>query len=340
MTFVAACLFLGRAAVFQGHLTLFQDPYISGTERMPYQGRFMMMPVVRFLATSPRLQHIHLSNMGPVEVGISFINAGCLAIIGLISLRLGTILGLSKHFYYLPWILTFYAIAGTYCIHQEWAWWNYYDFPGYAFFAVGLWAILEGWTWFYIAVSFIGMWNRETMLLLVPLWVAWSMRDEEWNWRSARNHWRLLLNSCLLAAVLYADKRVAIHLLGFDKTSRGYIGPWAFLVAKYLSVWHWPQILSALGFTLPFVFLFSGLLPRRVWCLLIGSIPGLLVLLWAGVPMENRVYTDFAIVIALALSFEVEEYVRRISPFPERPDVDAGLITKEAGVHPGEGIAV
>jgi hypothetical protein len=309
LTLIAACLFLGRASVFENESAPDAAVYAHGRAQMPFQGRFLMVPVVRFLLTSPAMGRVHLGQLSAVQIGFAFINGLCLAIIALLANHIAKLLGLGGQLYYVPAILTLIALAFTCCIHQEWGYYYYYDFPAYLFFALGLWAIVSGRFWLYVAISLLGMLNKETVLLLIPLWVAWSLREERWTIPILLRRWRVLAVALLIAIGLTVESRVTIHLFGFDRTAIGVDQPWGFRSMAYLRPWHLPQVFSMLGFGLPFAYLFRRLLPRPVWCLLMGMLPGLAVLAYAGVPMETRVYGEFAIVLAVTMAFELQGHI-------------------------------
>jgi hypothetical protein len=313
VTFVAACMFLGRAAVYESESPLDPVQYTQGHSDMPFQGRFMMVPVVRFLLNSPAAGHMHLNHMSSVAIGFSFINGFCLVVLGMLAAHLGRILGLSGDLYYLPTILTLLSLAFTYCIHQEWGFYFYYDFPACVFFALGFWAIISRRLLLYLAISAAGMLNKETVLLLVPLWAAWSLADEKWGVATILRRWRVFAVSLLIVGGLLLEKHEAVHLFGYDRSAVGFNGPWEFGAIAYLHPWHLPQVLSALGFAIPFAYLYRGFLPRRIWCLLVGMLPGLCVLFYFGVPIECRVYGEFAIMLSLILSFELEGYLCGVS---------------------------
>ena len=60
--FLLAAILVGRAAVMQNASSLNLDQYEHGLLRMPFQGRYLMVPVLRWAASSPmmRLSLIHI----------------------------------------------------------------------------------------------------------------------------------------------------------------------------------------------------------------------------------------------------------------------------------------
>ena len=161
-------------------------PYVStllyeqGQERMPFQGRCLMMLPLRLAHNSSLLQaidrllsmsHFWFPRPGNPEVlAQGLIGTACVAVTGILTTRLyqaSSRRRLLTPFIY-PLVLVVWAM--TYVLHTVQNFRFVYDLPSLAFFTAALYVIyLRRHPLWFAAIFLLATTNRETTLLLLPL---------------------------------------------------------------------------------------------------------------------------------------------------------------------------
>lgn len=146
--------------------------YMEGRERMPYQGRFLMMFPMRWAENSGWVRrlcsHFESGNLSDpkymaiflVSVPAFLISTYCITSIYRSFSKTGRLAWL------VPWVCI-YAAQSTYVVRYEQSWTYPYDFLALAFFAAGMWLIRSRRFFFFSVVFVAGTLNRETMLFLL-----------------------------------------------------------------------------------------------------------------------------------------------------------------------------
>ena len=310
-------------------------PYVStllyerGQERMPFQGRCLMMLPLRLAHSSAVLglagklfavsQFWFPRPVQPEVLIQAVINVGCLVLTGILTTRIyqaSTRRGLLTPLIYPLVLITF---VSTYILHTVQNFRFTYDLPSLALFTTGLYLI-----WFrrhpawFAALFIVATINRETVVMLLPLYLI----DKTLPGR--RLHWRRLpgLRSWALVVPL------ALFWIGWEMFIRHHFAhngsefyPRLNWNIKSILLPHaWPQMLSSCGYLLPFVLVMWRQLPNarlRAWLWLF---PLWIAFMFSyGILIETRVFGELIpiVVCSSALIFEelllarVQAYARR-----------------------------
>ena len=307
---VLACLQCTRAIFFQNVSRIDLRQYAAGQERMPFQGRIAMMPLLRAAGESPTMRaiaaaidHEDQQQHGP----------GCAQCTEpfspekLVSLLAGTLctlisvailFALGRRFGALQWLpaVIFLAILyASYAARYEAALWYPYDLPHMLIFGAACLCLLEGPLWIFFPLFLVDLPMRETSLFLIVVAVPFLVR----RWKLPRAVLTLFVMAALWFAVHLAIAK-AFALNPSETGSR------IVLNLKNLALpLHWPQMASALGFLLVPIFLGRARLPIRFRWFLYWMLPCLLVTAWFGMWIESRIFLEWSMPIAYLASIEI-----------------------------------
>ena len=302
--------------------------YERGQERMPFQGRCLMMLPLR-LAHSSALLHLvggffavsHFWFPRPVQPEVliqAIVNVVCLAVTGVLTTRLYE--GSSRRRLLTPLIypLVLAVFAATYILHTVQNFRFTYDLPSLAFFTTALYLLYFRRHWSLFAGLFaVATINRETTLLLLPLYlIDQGLRYGRFSFRRALQPGALAV--VLPLALYWVGWEVLVrHLFAGNRSEFYQRLNWN--VKSLLLPHAWPQMLSACGYLLPVVLLMRRRIPDvrlRAWLWLF---PIWLVFMFSyGILIETRVFGELIplIVCCSALIFE-EVLVARMRRFGE-----------------------
>ncbi len=291
--------------------------YEQGLERMPFQGRCLMMlpmrlahssTVLRFLDRGFVYSHFWFPKPGQPEVLMqALIGVICLAVTGILTTRMyeaSTRRHLLTYFVY-PLVLAVWAM--TYVLHTVQNFRFIYDLPSLAFFTGALYLIYfrRHWAWF-VALFLVATVNRETTLLLLPLWAL------DRSIVGGKVRWRRMLEPQTIAVVL----PLFVAWIGWEIFIRHHFAHnrsefyprlnWN--VKSVFAPQAWPQMLSACGYLLPFVVLLRKRIPSdrlRAWLWLI---PLWLVFMFSyGILVETRVFGELIPLVVCCAALIAEE---------------------------------
>ena len=306
---VLASLQCGRAMFYSNVEYMNVVQFENGTERMPFQGRALMVPLMRFAHSSPALNRIAARTNGvhedtpepqsPEKLFCGFLACICILGMGLVSAWEAARRGLP---WWLPWTLILVILFVSYAARTSQNYWYPYDAPEFFMFAAGTVFLYQR---RFLALLFlmpIIAANRETAIFLVLLWLCID-------WQRSRP-WPALLRSAALLVPYLIVRLWISHHYPHPASVTGF--RWAANLRDLRSPKDWPQIASALGFLWPLPWLFWRHLSQLSRRLLIGSIPCLFITLAFGMWIESRVFDEFTALLALMCTeIFVAEYVRR-----------------------------
>ncbi len=303
--------------------------YERGLERMPFQGRCLMMLPLRLAHSSTALRfagkffavsHFWFPrSVQPEVLTQGVINVGCLALTGYLTTRIyqaSSQRGLLTPFIY-PLVLM--AFASTYVLHTVQNFRFTYDLPSLALFTTGLYLIWfrRHWGWF-AALFVVATINRETVLMLLPLYLI----DEAL--RGNRIDWRCLLQRRSLVLVV----PLGLFWIGWETFIRHHFAQnrsefyprlnWN--IKSVLLPHAWPQMLSACGYLLPFVVIMRGWLPSarlRAWLWLF---PLWIAFMFSyGILIETRVFGELIPIAVCGSTLIFEELLlARMQAYTQR----------------------
>ncbi len=178
-------------------------PYVStrlyelGRERMPFQGRMLMMLPMRIAHASLLLRMLSRPFAGshfwfpravqPEVLVQALINVISLIAAGWFTTRIYRASSSRQLLAPLIYPLMLVACAATYVLHTVQNFRFIYDFPSLAFFAAAMYLVYFRRPFRYFAALFvIATINRETTLLLLALYmIDFAVDDEKYRWKSA-----------------------------------------------------------------------------------------------------------------------------------------------------------
>lgn len=301
-------------------------PYVNtflfeqGKERMPFQGRSLMMLPMRWAHRSDLLRGIaepfghsrfwFPKPVAPEVLVQAAIDVACLLLTGYLTVR--TYQASSRHRLLTPFIypLLLVVCAATYVMHTVQNFRFLYDLPSLAFFAAAMYLMYFRWHWIYFAGLFVlATLNRETTLLLLPLWMLNGAveDDEDGELRWPRLFRRRTLQVVVPLAVFWAAWQIVIRHVFAQNASEFYPRiDWN--VKSLLVPQAWPQLLSACGYLLLFVVATRTRLhdPRlRAWLWLV---PVWCVFMFVyGILIETRVFGELIPMLVCAAALITED---------------------------------
>jgi len=299
-------------------------PYVStalyerGMERMPFQGRCLMMLPMDLANSSAMLRWVaepfsrasHFWFPHPVHPEVlvqALINVLCLLIAGLMTTRIYQASSRYQLLTPLVYPLLLAVCAATYVMHTVQNFRFIYDLPSLAFFSVAMYLIYcrKHWAWF-VLLFMVATINRETTLLLLPLYMIDSTVVE------GRLRWQRLLQWRTMAvvvplAVYWAVWQVAVRWWFIGNRSEFYPRlDWN--VKSLLVPQAWPQLLSACGYLLLFVLLMYRRIPDgrlRAW---IAIVPLWVAFMFSyGILVETRVFGELIPLTVCSTALILEE---------------------------------
>jgi hypothetical protein len=291
--------------------------YEKGSERMPFQGRSLMMPPMRWAHTSRALMRFagpfaksHFWFPRPVTPEV-LVQAGidvcCLLVAGYMTTKIYQ--GSSRRRLLTPMVypLLLVVCGATYVMHTVQNFRFIYDLPSLAFFSIAMYLMYFRWHWVYFAGLFVlATMNRETTLLLLPLFMLSDAVED------GRLQWPLLFRARILRvviplAVFWVVWQIFIRHVFAQNLSEFY--PRINWNVKSLVVPQaWPQLLSACGYLLLFVMVMRRQIrdPQlQAWLWVLPIWCGFMFVY--GILIETRVFGELIPFIVCATTLIVEE---------------------------------
>jgi hypothetical protein len=301
--------------------------YEAGKERLPFQTRLLMMPLMRWAhgnglasASASLLAHSKFWYLRPPEpeaIVQPWVNLASLFIAGFATQRIyeaasrarGSHGGFLSLFVYPVFLLLF---AVQYILHTIQNFRFIYDLPSLAFFAVGLWLIhARKHPLLFAALFLVATLNRETTLLLLPFFIlsAAVQPDGSLEWRRA---WSLRTLAVVLplAALWCAWHLYIFH--HFRENASEYYPRVSLNLFTFAHPRYWPQLLSAGGFLFPFLLLFRRSIADAQLRLWMWTLPIWLgfMFFW-GILVETRVFGELVPYLTCLAVLVAEDRIRR-----------------------------
>lgn len=291
--------------------------YELGMEKMPYQGRMLMMwplrwahsgVLIHLLADPLHLSHYWFSKHNAPEVLVqAVINVVCVLLAGYLTTKLyvaSSRTGLLRDLVFPVFLV---ACTATYIMHTAQNLRFPYDLPSLAFFTVGLWLIYFRKHWgYFVALFLVATVNRETTLFLLVIYMLdRAVEDGRLKWRGL---FRLRTWAVVVPLGLaWVGWEMFVHRLFAHNPTEMYPRLW-WNEKSVLLVYAWPQLLSTCGFLLPFVLL----LRRKI------RDPQLYAWMWVvplwvacmfvfGILVETRVFGELIPYVVCTASLILEE---------------------------------
>jgi hypothetical protein len=293
--------------------------YESGRERMPFQGRVLMMLPMRLAHASfvlrlfaglfarsqfwfPRVVHPEVL----VQAGI---NVACLLVAGFFTTRIYEASSQRRLLTPMVYPLMLVACAATYVLHTVQNFRFIYDLPSLAFFSAAMYLIYFRKPWGYFAALFVlATMNRETTLLLLPLYM---IDAAVWG---GRLRWPRMFRAPTLMVVIPLALFWGVWQLfvrhHFAQNASEFYPRLNWNVKSFLAPVAWPQMLS----TSAYLLLLVAVMRRRIvdpqlyaW---FWIVPVWFVFMFVyGILIETRVFGELIPFLACASALIAEEMV-------------------------------
>ena len=320
---------LVRCYLIQGYKFLDLTQYAAGTERMPFQGRMLMMYAVRWAQHSAL---VHRWTGGPkslfnspenLVIGVT--GFASVLIAGVLVTLLYRRISSRRAFEWMPFALLLVMLASNYLLHAPFVILYPYDLPSMAFFTAGVYLIYTRRFWALLVMFVPACFNRETVLLLIPLFVVDAVIGGDWE---QLNKALLAARTAVLCVVwlaihLYIGHRFAGNHGEFYPNNQNPMATHIHLNLIFLSQpKFWAQFDNACCYMLPFVILLRRYIsPLRVRGYVVVLPLWVATMLVFGLWPETRIYGELSGLIALLCTLMLEGYAsqrlqRPISPIP------------------------
>jgi hypothetical protein len=286
--------------------------YEHGQDQLPFQGRVLMEPAMRWAHQNHAMQRISdrlndnklVAEPSTPEKVLSIL-MGCVAVCLLGLLANIAARPVAGPLWWLPWTIVLAILYTSYAARVEQAYWYPYDLPEFCLFGLGTIFAMRRQFWALLVLMPVVALNRETAVLLIPLWIAAAWPE---NGESRRRTALALQTAALLAAWAVVRVLVARHFAHNPSVTGSRIPR---DLHDLIHPRHWPQLASALGFLLPVVTVNWRRLSLRSQRLLWGMWVCLPVILYFGVWTESRIFGEYTLLVAVLVAEESMSYLNQ-----------------------------
>lgn len=308
-----AALQCGRASFLTNVSYLDLGRYAQGTERLPYQDRVAMMPVLRWAEKNASLaraaaainrseqatpQHAsHPEEMSPEKLASMLV--GCLGVVVMTFAATWYTRRRLPAMWWLGGVLVLAILFASYAARAELNLWYPYDLPHFAVFGLATLGILSGQWWLFFACFLIDIPIRETSIYLALLGGAVAF---------ARRETRVLVGVVAVALLVWLPFRVVVtHHFAHNVSEVGV--RWHAIARAIADPLHWPQVASAGGFFFVPLLLGWRYLSRDQRVFLLAAAPCVLVTLVFGMWYESRIFGEWTVALAVLLAEELRGFL-------------------------------
>jgi hypothetical protein len=293
--------------------------YSQGRERMPFQGRCLMMPILWWAHQSSGLRWImHSFNFShfwfpktvqPEVLAQAAVGVLCVGITGYFTSKIyeaSSQRGILTPFVY-PLVLG--VCAATYIMHTVQNFRFIYDLPSLAFFSAAMYLLYFRRHWaFFVALFLVATINRETTLLLLPLYVINEGFDgSHFRWLRAMRPKTIAIILPLTAAWVGWELFVR-HI--FIHNHSEFYPRFNWNIKSLLAPLAWPQLLSACGYLLLCVSVMHKRIPDRRLRAWLWIVPIWLVFMFSyGILIETRVFGELIPLVVCSSCLIAEETI-------------------------------
>lgn len=292
--------------------------YALGHAPLPYQGRALLVPLLRWAGDSAMMHRLAARYAITVTIGTTTetitVEKFTSMLFGLVSLFAMMVVTFwwarrrNLRPWWLPNTLVLLIATVTLTMRSTTNYWYAYDLPHAALFGMATLFALEGW-WAAMLLCFaVDVPLRETALFLIgltaPLFYLKHREDAGKLWKTAA--------LAIGMGVYWLAVRIPIgrHYRGnLDQT----YPRMAQNIHEILFPHHWPQMLSAGGYLIVFIWLERRRLPMDGKVLLYACLLCFPITMWFGVWTETRVWLEWTMPLAALGSVEAVNYIHGFS---------------------------
>ncbi len=293
--------------------------YEEGRERMPFQGRLLMMPIMRWAhglhwaSTLAATMHTSMywfpRSMQPEVIVQAIVNIVCLLVTGAVATAIYRSASPWRLMTPLVYPLVLVLAVATYVLHTIQNFRFLYDLPSLALFSIGLWLIyFRKPVWWFGCLFLVATLNRETsLLLLAAFMLSAGAAEHGFEWHRVFN--RRTLAVVVPLAIVWALWQLEVRHIFRANPSEFYprIGQ---NIGFLLSPRAWPQMLGACCYLLPVIVLSRVSIrdPQlRAWLWILLAWFGFMFVY--GILIETRVFGELIAYVACASVLVLEESI-------------------------------
>lgn len=295
--------------------------YEHGEERMPFQGRLLMIAPMQWAHTSAPLLWLSswLSHyiywfprvVSPEVLAQGVISVVCVGIAGWVATRIYASASPRRLLTPLIYPLVLVLCVATYVLHTIQNFRFIYDLPSLAFFSLAMYVLYfrKSVAWF-IAIFLVATINRETTLLLLGFFVLdRAVVGGRVQWRRVFD-WASLRVVLPLALYWVAWQLEVRHLFAANRSE--FYSRMPLNLSFFVLPQAWPQLLGGCCYLLPIVVVFRKDLrdPRlRSWLWVLPAWFGFMFVY--GILIETRIFGELIPYVAVAGALMAENALAR-----------------------------
>lgn len=295
--------------------------YEHGEERMPFQGRLMMIapmlwahtnaPLVRVSSWLSKYIYWFPRVVSPEVLVQGVISVVCLVIAGVVATRLYQAASSRRLLTPLIYPIVLVMCVATYVLHTIQNFRFIYDLPSLAFFSVAMYVIyFRKSVWWFAAIFLVATINRETSLLLLGFFMLdRGVVGGRLVWKRVFAP-RTLLTMAPLAVYWVVWQVVVRHIYAVNRSE--FYPRIPLNLTFFVSPQAWPQLLGGCCYLLPIVLIFRGYLRDvrlRAWLWVLPAWFGFMFVY--GILIETRIFGELIPYVAATGSLMAEEAILR-----------------------------
>jgi hypothetical protein len=275
--------------------------YAAGTEREPFQRRYLMVPILHWAESNHQLQSaaarygvnvpqpepMSAAKLACILISLILVNA-----FGLWSIRISTQLSIRQ--WWLLWALMLAVLYTSYAARYEQPLWYPYDIPHLVVFGIATVFVLTNRPLPFVVAFAIDAPLRETSIFLIPLALLVHLRSKAW---------RISIAIC---SVLWIFSRLLAQRLYPTGAHEWNSLHWY----SEIKPWHLPQLFSIAGFLWLPVWLGVKYLTRSERMALYAATAMILFTFFFATWNETRAWSEWTILFAILAAVELERSFR------------------------------
>jgi hypothetical protein len=304
IVFAAAQFARSYITLTSSHLDL--ALYAAGKERMPFQGRMLMMYPLRWAEHNQFLVRMTNWRAGalrsPSMLVLTLTAFVCVALTCWLVTRFYLKVSQRRGLVWMPAALLLVICAVQYILHVQGGMYPY-DMVSLLLFNVSMYLIYTERSWWMVLLFPVITLNREISLFLILLLALDRYAVEDWRgWLRVR----FLAQCAVMSAVWLAIHIYVQHRFAGNPLERG--GHMHKNLIDVINPQFWPQLACIGAFLIPFLFLYRRrIVSERVRMYLWVILPWAVCMFFYGEWIETRVFGELSGLIALAAVLELEE---------------------------------
>jgi len=295
---------------------IYLDRYAAGVEKMPFQGRMLMMFPLRWAEHNAAVVRFAAHHAGAMQtpdlIVVSTVALFGLAATGLLLNHMYAQVSPQRLFPWLPYALLLLIAYFNYILHCEQNFLYPYDLPSLFFFTLGIWLIYTRRFWWLLLLFPVATLNRETTIFLVPLLLLDAYCE------SGRPQWKNLLHPWLWGkiALLFAIwEPIELYVHRRFRNNPTDLGSHMAVNITYLThPQFWPQLFSMGAFLPLFVLSFRDQIQDirlRTYCWIFPL--WYVVMFYFGMLVETRIFGELGGLLALVSAMIIERRLRSVA---------------------------